>query len=112
MSNQSVHSVTILSNFEKAKDALDWELGVHGIKITFNYSGRQLSATFLPDVAVEQGWTKEQTLTHLVRKAGANIKSMKTITELVQLVRYKGSKTSMTYEQYNEFMSSELPITA
>lgn len=95
-----------MSNFEPANDALDWDLGVHGIKIRFLYKGRTLSATFLPDVPTEQGWTKEETLVQLVQKAGANIKSISTIKELVELTRYEGKKTAMTYKQYQEFIES------
>lgn len=95
-----------MSNFEKANNVFDWELGVHGIKISLEYHGQQLSATFLPDVPIEQGWTKEETLIHLVRKAGASIKNIKTISELTKLVRYKGAKTAMTYEEYTAFIKS------
>jgi len=44
----------------------DIELGRHGIILEKN--GR--SAVFLPQVAPEQGWNIEQTLTHLAQKAG------------------------------------------
>jgi len=41
-------------------------LGEHGI--TLDCAGRR--AVFLPQVAPEQGWTLEETLAHLARKAG------------------------------------------
>ncbi len=44
----------------------DIELGKHGIVL---YKG-QHSAVFLPQVAPEQGWTLEETLSHLAIKAG------------------------------------------
>jgi len=47
----------------------DWrkiEIGRHGMTVTKN--GR--SAVFLPQVAPEQGWTLEETLSHLCVKAG------------------------------------------
>ena len=44
----------------------DIVLGRHGIIIEKNGTG----ATFLPKVATEQGWTREETLRHLCRKAG------------------------------------------
>lgn len=34
------------------------------------YKGRRHGATYLPDVAVEQGWDKEETVESLMRKAG------------------------------------------
>ena len=42
------------------------QIGKHGMTLTKN--GR--SAVFLPQVAPEQGWTLEETLTHLSMKAG------------------------------------------
>ncbi|NLF22488.1 MAG: AmmeMemoRadiSam system protein B [Lentisphaerae bacterium] len=42
------------------------ELGRHGMTLAKN----GCSAVFLPQVAPEQGWTLEETLTHLARKAG------------------------------------------
>lgn len=49
---------------------MDWILGVHGIRISFIHRGRRYGATYLPDVPVEQGWTKEETIESLMRKAG------------------------------------------
>lgn len=62
--------VSLLKNFEKAKDAYDWEVGKHGIEIFFEIDNEDYSATFLPEVALEWKWTKEQTLKELIRKAG------------------------------------------
>ena len=44
------------------------ELGRHGILLQKGDAG----AVFLPQVAPEQGWTLEETLTHLALKAGLN----------------------------------------
>ncbi|PGH02903.1 hypothetical protein GX51_04359 [Blastomyces parvus] len=63
-------SLTLLSSFETCSHALDWILGTHGLRISFIYRGRRLGATYLPDVAAEQGWTKEETVESLMRKAG------------------------------------------
>ncbi|CAN0297307.1 unnamed protein product, partial [Ectocarpus sp. 13 AM-2016] len=47
------------------------QIGVHGIVIKFNDDrGSSYSATFLPEVAAEQGWSRKVTLSRLVRKAG------------------------------------------
>lgn len=49
-------SVSILRHFEDGVDYLDWEVGVHGIRIEFhNEKGNKRTATYLPDVATEQG---------------------------------------------------------
>lgn len=63
-------SLTLLANFEPCRDAMDWVLGGHGIRISFTYRGRRHGATYLPDVAVEQGWNKEETVESLMKKAG------------------------------------------
>jgi AmmeMemoRadiSam system protein A len=44
----------------------EFQVGVHGIIL----SKGGLRAVFLPEVAVEQGWTREEALSHLARKAG------------------------------------------
>lgn len=66
-------SVSLLVDFEKAKDPFDWEVGKHGIEIFFEEDGEEYSGTFLPEVAGEENWSKEETLKHLVRKTGRNI---------------------------------------
>ncbi|MGH0126622.1 UNVERIFIED_CONTAM: hypothetical protein FKN15_016534 [Acipenser sinensis] len=49
-------SVSLLTNFEDAADYLDWEVGEHGIRIEFvNEKGMKRTATYLPEVAKEQG---------------------------------------------------------
>ena len=58
-----------ISALTPAKPVATWreiEIGRHGMTIEKN--GR--SAVFLPQVATEQGWTLEETLTYLSRKAG------------------------------------------
>jgi AmmeMemoRadiSam system protein A len=52
--------ISVLSPMQKVEDPLDFELGRHGIYI------KKDSATgcFLPQVAVDTGWTKEEFLTH------------------------------------------------
>ena len=50
-------SVSILTKFEEANDHLDWEIGIHGIRIEFHSDrGSRRTATYLPEVATEQGW--------------------------------------------------------
>ncbi|RAL10856.1 AMMECR1 domain-containing protein [Aspergillus homomorphus CBS 101889] len=63
-------SLTLLGTFEPCTNALDWILGLHGLRISFIHRGRRYGATYLPDVAVEQGWTKEETVKSLMQKAG------------------------------------------
>lgn len=60
ISNDEFHrlhvTVSILLHFEEGKDYNDWEIGVHGIRIEFqNERGMRRTATYLPEVAEEQG---------------------------------------------------------
>lgn len=49
-------SVSILCHFEDGNDYLDWTVGIHGIRIEFhNERGYKRTATYLPEVAPEQG---------------------------------------------------------
>ena len=50
--------ISVLSPMEKTDDPLGLELGVHGIYITDGYQ----SGCFLPQVATETGWSKEEFL--------------------------------------------------
>ncbi len=54
-------SVSILRHFEDGANFLDWEVGVHGIRIEFhNDRGSKRTATYLPEVAMEQGMHLEE----------------------------------------------------
>ena len=48
-------SISLLTNFEDAANVWDWEIGVHGIRIQWSEGGTTYSATYLPQVAPEQG---------------------------------------------------------
>lgn len=64
-------SVSILRHFEDSEDYMDWEIGVHGIRIEFyTEKGSKRTATYLPEVAPEQGWDHVQTIDSLLRKGG------------------------------------------
>ncbi|MFC1770518.1 AmmeMemoRadiSam system protein B [Candidatus Margulisiibacteriota bacterium] len=65
--------ISALSQPEPVENYKDIVLGKHGIII--QKDGR--SAVFLPQVAPEQGWTLEETLTHLSMKAGLSGDSWK-----------------------------------
>lgn len=96
-------AVTLLTDFVVCSEPLDWSLGEHGIKISFYHRHRRYSATYLPDVAVEQGWTKEETLESLVRKAGwSGKKGWREVGE-IRVVRYQGRKESVEYEEYRRW---------
>lgn len=58
--------VSVLSPLRRISGPEEFQVGREGILIRLGNS----SAVFLPQVATEQGWDREQTLCHLCRKAG------------------------------------------
>ena len=58
--------ISVLTPPELIEDPGQFIPGRHGIIIRKGFR----SAVFLPQVATEQGWTREETLNHLCRKAG------------------------------------------
>lgn len=97
-------SVTLLTDFEPAPDPMAWEVGKHGIRISFYHEGRRYGSTYLPDVALEQGWTKEEAMVSLMRKAGWNGKSSEwdEVKDL-KVIRYQGNRVSLNYEDWKAF---------
>jgi len=59
--------ISVLSELEKVTDVEEIEMGVHGVLIRKGFA----SGVFLPQVATETGWSREEFLTNLcVHKAG------------------------------------------
>ncbi|KAF1987600.1 hypothetical protein K402DRAFT_330232 [Aulographum hederae CBS 113979] len=97
-------AVTLLTDFETAPSPMSWEIGKHGLRISFNYHGRRYGATYLPDVAREQGWTKEETLVSLMRKAGwsGRKEEWSKVADL-NVVRYQGLKVDVDYKEWRDW---------
>ena len=71
-----------------------------GLKLLIQFTFNHHSATYLPEVAFEQGWTQERTVESLVRKAGFNgVISVDLLCE-IKCVRYQSSKQKLTYSNY------------
>ena len=100
--------VSLLSNFEKIEDPLDWKIGQHGIEIEFkkpDMSGRPMRGTFLPNVAPEQGWTSQaETLEHLVAKAGWHGGLKAVMNSFTEVKRYESIKFGLDYKTYQAQM--------
>lgn len=97
-------SVTLLTDFEPCASVDDWVVGEHGIRIAFVHEGRRYGATYLPSVAPEQGWDREQTLVSLMRKAGweGRRASWRDVAEAsgMRVERYRGDKEEVEWEEY------------
>ncbi|GAB5037398.1 duf51 family protein [Nannochloropsis oceanica] len=102
-------SVSLLVAYEEVGkgNVMDWEVGVHGIIIAFQdgmgRNARHFSATYLPEVAREQGWSRREALESLVRKSGyAGRIDKGGFWDGVALTRYRSSKFSLTYGEFIE----------
>uniref|UniRef100_A0A7N4PWW1 AMMECR1 like n=1 Tax=Sarcophilus harrisii TaxID=9305 RepID=A0A7N4PWW1_SARHA len=94
-------SVSLLTNFEDASDYLDWEVGVHGIRIEFiNEKGVKRTATYLPEVAKEQDWDQIQTIDSLLRKGGFKAPITNEFRKTIKLTRYRSEKVTISYAEY------------
>lgn len=82
---------------------MDWEIGVHGLRISFTYHGKRYGSTYLPSVAEEQGWTKEEAIVSLMRKAGWSGRSSEWRKVGISVVRYQGSQVKLGYEEWAEW---------
>eukprot|EP00639_Heterosigma_akashiwo_P009923 CAMPEP_0206377146 /NCGR_PEP_ID=MMETSP0294-20121207/9971_1 /ASSEMBLY_ACC=CAM_ASM_000327 /TAXON_ID=39354 /ORGANISM="Heterosigma akashiwo, Strain CCMP2393" /LENGTH=203 /DNA_ID=CAMNT_0053825541 /DNA_START=208 /DNA_END=816 /DNA_ORIENTATION=+ len=93
-------AVSLLVRYEPAADWRDWEVGVHGILINF-YSSRNehYSATYLPEVAPEQGWGHLEAVSSLVRKAGYRGRVDDALLDSLEVTRYQSSKAKLDYAE-------------
>jgi uncharacterized protein (TIGR00296 family) len=97
-------TVNLLFAFESCKDCFDWEVGPHGVRIDF-YDSRNVprSATFLPSVAVQFGYTRTQTIERLVEKAGCNEPLTKKLVAKIKCIRFQSSEIHIPYEEYLQY---------
>jgi AMMECR1 domain-containing protein len=70
------------------------------LRISFTYHGRRHGATYLPDVAREQGWTKEETIISLMRKAGWSGRKEDWRKVDLDVVRYQGRQVKMGFDEW------------
>ncbi|CAF2060737.1 unnamed protein product [Rotaria magnacalcarata] len=96
-------AVSILTHFEPCSSYMDWDVGIHGIRIEyFNERGAKRSATYLPEVAHENGWNHIQTIDSLLRKGGYRAPITSDIRKSVHVTRYKSEKLTLHYNDYAE----------
>ena len=96
-------SISLLTNFTPCLQWDDWVIGQHGI--TIEYGG--ISATYLPEVAAEQGWDKEETVEELMRKGGWTGRVGDKERREMKVVRYESEKGSMSWEEYIAWKEGE-----
>lgn len=119
------HRISLLTDFEDASSYLDWTVGVHGIYISFPnpsiypstdssspsplssssflprfFSRHTLSATFLPNVMVEQGWDKIEAIDSAIRKADWDGSITEEIRRSIRLRRYQSRKCVVGWDEF------------
>ncbi|XP_057471297.1 LOW QUALITY PROTEIN: uncharacterized protein At2g38710-like [Actinidia eriantha] len=101
-------TVSILTNYETALHYLDWEIGKHGIIIEFTDpdNNTRRSATYLPEVAAHEGWTKMETIDSLMRKAGYCGTITESLHKRIQLTRYQSTLFTMHYSEYVAYVKT------
>ncbi|KAL9267524.1 hypothetical protein AKJ16_DCAP21507 [Drosera capensis] len=101
-------TVSILTDYETALNYLDWEIEKHGMIIEFtdhNHNIRR-SATYLPEVAASEGWTKTEAIDSLMRKAGYNGVITESLRKRIRLTRYQSSVYTMHYGEYVSYVKA------
>lgn len=101
-------TVSILTNYETGLNYLDWEVGKHGMIIEFTEPdlNTRRSATYLPEVAAHEGWTKIEAIDSLIRKAGYNGTINDSVRKRIQLTRYQSTLFTMHYSDYVNYVKT------
>ncbi|MCP9263188.1 AMME syndrome candidate 1 protein [Dirofilaria immitis] len=99
-------TVSILINFEKARDYRDWIVGIHGIRIEFQDNHHYRDAVYLPEVASEQGWDHTETIDNLMRKGGYRGHISEETRMKVSVVRFQSDKVLMSHQEYMDYKSN------
>ena len=91
-------AVSLLVNFKHLpNDKLlnGWTIGKHGIEISFE-ADDYYSATFLPEVAEEEGWDHQTTMDYLIEKSGYS-GTFQEIKSSIKAKTYESIKTKLSY---------------
>jgi len=67
---------------------------------------RQLTATYLPDVIPEQGWSKVEAVDSAIRKAGWDGKITEEVRRSIRLRRYQSVKATALWDEYVEWRAA------
>ncbi|KAL7301379.1 hypothetical protein TKK_0005825 [Trichogramma kaykai] len=99
--------ISLLLDFEDGRDYADWTVGYHGIRIEFpNENGHRRTATYLPEVAHEQGWDHIQTIDSLLRKGGFKGNITPDVRKSIKLTKYRSERMCISYEDYKNYWCS------
>ena len=76
---------------------------MHGLSIELasrDAPGGVWHATYLPEIALRERWSRRETMESLLRKAGFKGRVGEVVLLSIALTRYQSSKRSCTYAQY------------
>jgi uncharacterized protein (TIGR00296 family) len=93
--------VIVLHSFEKAQNAHDWILGLHGIRLRID----QCIGMYLPQLPVEKGWSKEQTLANLAAESHFPGKYDEAALSRSSVQRYQTSRCLALWEPYERYIT-------
>lgn len=72
------------------------------------HSGARRTATFLPEVAAHEGWDRQQTLDHLIRKAGHSGSPLAVrASATLKVTRYVSTTCSLSWEEFRALQEQE-----
>eukprot|EP01062_Namystynia_karyoxenos_P029737 TRINITY_DN22295_c0_g1_i1.p1 TRINITY_DN22295_c0_g1~~TRINITY_DN22295_c0_g1_i1.p1 ORF type:complete len:299 (+),score=69.60 TRINITY_DN22295_c0_g1_i1:161-1057(+) len=97
-------TVSVLDRFEQIHSCYDWEVGTHGLKIEFSDPADNrvmYYGTFLPHVAGQMGWTREQTVENLVIKAGYHGPLTPALLRRIYVERFCDSNHCSPFSDYD-----------
>lgn len=98
-------TVSLLTHYEAAATWQDWTVGLHGLIIDFRdpKSGTLRSATYLPEIAAREGWSRRTAVESLVRKSGFSGAVSDALLGSLRVTRYRSSPLTRAYADYAEF---------
>jgi len=114
-------AISILTPTVPISDPLDWIPGKHGIQISFpapststsssSSSGREkrFSATYLPEIATAQGWTKEETILSAIQKSGyrGRVTVGDEVWRSLTVGVYQSSKSKLDWGEYEAWKAGQ-----
>ena len=97
-------TVSLLCCFQQAANWLDWTIGQHGLIIEFTdpFAACKRTATFLPEIPEQEGWSQQQTIDSLISKSGYTGAITAGLRDTLAIVRYESTHASLTYLEYQQ----------
>ena len=93
--------ISLLYNFSDVGDRWsEFVIGVDGLSIDFEHQGKKYHSTYLPEVALEQGWSERETIVNLIRKSGYRSVVDDRLLKSLHIKTYKTLKFGMKHDEY------------